>query len=243
MTGRTEEVEKALYVRQFGVPFEALGYVFGRDPLYWYRAWLSCGRVSLVGATVKREENLPLHLTADEKLSWLNGERVFSPRQSPGAAFSGASLVTEASTEQLIKGYGEFLAEARQLVPTYQPQSVCTDGWKATRQAWQKLCPTLTLIRCFLHSVLKLKERCRFSNFYFTREAELESGLTEYGKFNPERKIGSSPVDSENRICPKGHTGTDLTLGNFDRVQNTVQLILTFFVAITRTAEMEPDVL
>src|SRR5262245_12730259 len=27
---RTEEVEKALYLRQWGVPFEALAYVFGR---------------------------------------------------------------------------------------------------------------------------------------------------------------------------------------------------------------------
>src|SRR5262249_43538827 len=38
---RTEEIEKALYLRQWGVPFAALAYVFGHDAMFWYRAWLS----------------------------------------------------------------------------------------------------------------------------------------------------------------------------------------------------------
>jgi hypothetical protein len=33
LIGKTEEVEKALYLRQFDVPFEALAHVFGRDPM------------------------------------------------------------------------------------------------------------------------------------------------------------------------------------------------------------------
>ena len=41
--GRTEEVEKALFLRQWGVPFEALATVFGRNAMFWYRAWLSFG--------------------------------------------------------------------------------------------------------------------------------------------------------------------------------------------------------
>ena len=32
---RAEEVEKALYLRQWGVPFEALAYVCGRDAMCW----------------------------------------------------------------------------------------------------------------------------------------------------------------------------------------------------------------
>jgi hypothetical protein len=31
---RTEEIEKALYLRQWGVPLEALAYVFGRDAMF-----------------------------------------------------------------------------------------------------------------------------------------------------------------------------------------------------------------
>ena len=38
MMARTEEVEKGLYLRQWGVPFDALASVFGRDAMFWYRA-------------------------------------------------------------------------------------------------------------------------------------------------------------------------------------------------------------
>ena len=31
MVGRTDEVEKGLYLRRYGVPFDAIAYVFGRD--------------------------------------------------------------------------------------------------------------------------------------------------------------------------------------------------------------------
>jgi glycosyltransferase involved in cell wall biosynthesis len=45
-------------------------------------------------------------------------------------------------------------------VPHYQPCSVCTDGWEATPQAWQRLFPKITLMLCFLHSILKIKDCC-----------------------------------------------------------------------------------
>jgi hypothetical protein len=41
--GRTEEVEKALFLRQWGVPFEALAYVFGHKARFWDQARLSLG--------------------------------------------------------------------------------------------------------------------------------------------------------------------------------------------------------
>ena len=53
-TARTDDVEKALYLLQFGVPFAALAYVFGRDEMFWYRLFLQLGRPSLVGTTIKR---------------------------------------------------------------------------------------------------------------------------------------------------------------------------------------------
>jgi hypothetical protein len=37
MTAMVHEVEKALFLRKFGVPFWALSHVFGRDHMYWYR--------------------------------------------------------------------------------------------------------------------------------------------------------------------------------------------------------------
>ena len=64
MTGQTKDVEKALFLRKFGVPFHALAYVFGKDPMYWYRLEVSLGRNSIVGTTL-RQAALPEHLLAD----------------------------------------------------------------------------------------------------------------------------------------------------------------------------------
>jgi len=76
MVGRTEAREKALYLRHWGVPFDALVYVFGRDAMYWYRAELALGRPTIVGRTVKQPEQLPAHVLADEKHTWALGQEV-----------------------------------------------------------------------------------------------------------------------------------------------------------------------
>jgi hypothetical protein len=161
MVARTEEVERALYLRQWGVPFDALAYVFGRDAMFWYRAWLSFGRPSLIGTTVKDPATLPRDLVADEKLTWVAGQQVYVPTTVGGGCFLGVSVVESASSDALAAGYGEFASEARQVAPDYSPRSVCTDGWRATREAWQRLYPKITLVLCFLHSILKIRDRCR----------------------------------------------------------------------------------
>jgi hypothetical protein len=65
MTGHVTEVEKALFLRRFGVPFWALTYVFGRNDSYWFNLTMALGRHDIVGTTVKQSENLPRHLLAD----------------------------------------------------------------------------------------------------------------------------------------------------------------------------------
>jgi hypothetical protein len=158
---RTEEVEKALFLRQWGVPFTALAEVFGRDAMFWYRAWLSFGRPNLVGTTVKRAETLPQDVVADEKITWLAGEEVVVPTTVGGGCVLGISVAAQATSASLQAAYGEFKAEATAVFPAYQARSVCTDGFQATRDAWHQLFPQLTLVLCFLHSILKLTERCR----------------------------------------------------------------------------------
>jgi len=158
---RTAEVEKALYLRQWGVPFEALAYVFGRDAMFWYRAWLSLGRPNLVGTTVKSAEQMPQDLVADEKITWLAGEEVVVPTTMGGGCVLGISVAAQATSACLQEAYGEFKSEATAVFPAYAPRSVCTDGFAATRDAWRQLFSRLTLVLCFLHSILKLTERCR----------------------------------------------------------------------------------
>jgi hypothetical protein len=161
LAARTDEVEKALYLRQWGVPFEALAQVFGRDAMFWYRAWLSLGRPNLVGTTVKRAESLPQDLVADEKITWLGGDEVVVPTTVGGGCVLGISVAQEATSDSLEEAYREFVTEAQAVFPDYQARSVCTDGFQATREAWRRLWPHLTLVLCFLHSILKIKERCR----------------------------------------------------------------------------------
>jgi hypothetical protein len=65
MVGRVEEVEAALFLRKFGVPYWALAKVFGRNATFYYRLEISLGRNPIVGTPVKTVP-IPVHLLADE---------------------------------------------------------------------------------------------------------------------------------------------------------------------------------
>jgi hypothetical protein len=59
MIGTTEDVEKGLYLRRYGVPYEGIAHVLGHSAMYWYRATQAMGRASIVGSTVKDPEAIP----------------------------------------------------------------------------------------------------------------------------------------------------------------------------------------
>jgi hypothetical protein len=59
MVGTTEEVEKGLYLRRYGVPYEGIAHVLGHSAMYWYRATQALGRPSIVGSTVKDPDDFP----------------------------------------------------------------------------------------------------------------------------------------------------------------------------------------
>lgn len=161
MTGYTDEVEKALFLRRFGVPFWALTYVFGRDDNYWYRLASHWGSYDIVQTTVKEPNNLPEHLLADEKHIRLNGEKAYIATTVGNDCVLGASIALKADTDQLTEAYGHFQTEAQQLKPDYAPQTVNTDGWTATQRAWLALFPFIIIIECFLHAFLKIRNRCK----------------------------------------------------------------------------------
>jgi hypothetical protein len=157
--GLTDEVEKALFLRRFDVPFWALAYVFGRDDQYWYRLENHFGRYNLVQTTVKDPKQLPKHLLADEKVTWLNGEEVVIATTVGADCVLGASVALGIDTPNLTEAYQHFKDEALQLDPEYQPETVNTDGWEATQKAWRSLFPLIILIECFLHAFIKIRER------------------------------------------------------------------------------------
>jgi len=161
MVGRTDEVEKGLYLRRYGVPFDALACVFGRNASYWYRACQALGRCSIVGTTVKDPKLLPVNLVADEKHSWRLGERIYIPTTVAAGCFLGVDIAENAGTKALVEGYKSFQTEALALAPSYRPETVNTDGWEHTPAAWQTLFPNIQLILCFLHAVLGIRKCCR----------------------------------------------------------------------------------
>lgn len=161
MIARTDEVEKGLYFKRWGVPFEALAYGFGRYGMFWYRAYVSLGRNSIVGTTVKDASKLPQDVVADEKHSRLQGQKIYIPTTVAQECILGVDITDNAGTKALTEGYKTFKTESRQLDPTYSPQTVNTDGWSATKNDWQALFPKIILILCFLHAFLNIKERGR----------------------------------------------------------------------------------
>ena len=159
MAGYTDEVEKALFLRRFDVPFWALTYVFGRGDNYWYRLENHFGRYPLVQTVVKDPQKLPSHLLADEKITWLNGEEVVVATTVGDDCILGASVALGADTESLTEAYQHFKEEAQAVDEEYTPETVNTDGWNATQRAWLNLFPMIVIIECFLHAFLKIRER------------------------------------------------------------------------------------
>jgi hypothetical protein len=168
MTGYTDEVEKALFLRRFGVPFWALTYIFGRNDEYWYNMTCRFGQYEVVGTVVKDPDQLPTDLLADEKHVHFNGEKGYIATTVGADCVLGASLALAADEEALTAAYGHFKEEAQTVNPDYQPQTVNTDGWLATQKAWSALFASITVIQCFLHAFLKIRDRTkrRFKELY-----------------------------------------------------------------------------
>ena len=166
MTGYTEAVAKALYLRKYGVPYEGLTYVFGKDENYWYRMETQFGDKNIVAVTVKTVE-IPGDLLADEHHSWINGEKVAIATTVTHGVVLGAEVCPGFSKEELTEGYGVFKAEAKQVDPNYAPKTVNTDGFSGTIGAWTALFPMIVVIRCFLHAWLRIRERGKKSEYFF----------------------------------------------------------------------------
>jgi len=161
MTGVTGDIEKALFMRKFGVPFWALSHVFGKDPMYWYRIEQTLGRNSIVGTTVRNPLDIPENLVADEKHTWILGNKAYIATTVGNGCILGASIAKDAGEEALMEGYGVFKNEATRLNPEYAPKTANTDGWKATRKAWTTLFPSIAIICCFLHIFIKIRDRAK----------------------------------------------------------------------------------
>lgn len=161
MMGSVEELEHPLLLLSLGVPCWVVTEIFGHNEMYWCRLLERLGRNSLVGTTVRDPQRLPKHLVADEHhVDWC-GEKGYLAMTAGGGCTLGLALSDSADEEHLTQAYGCFAEEACDLNPQYQPQTVNTDGWSATQNAFRALFSTVTVILCFLHGFLKIRDRCR----------------------------------------------------------------------------------
>jgi hypothetical protein len=161
MTGTTDALEYPLLLASFGVPCWVLTLGFGHSDMYWHRTVERIGRASLVGTTVRDTARLPEHLVADEHHADWNGQKGYIATTAAQGCILGLALTTGADDEHLRAAYGEFAAEARDVDPAYCPQTVNTDGWAATQNAFTACFSGIVVILCFLHGFLKIRDRCR----------------------------------------------------------------------------------
>ena len=159
MTAETKEIEKVLFLRRFNVPYWGLTHIAGHNDMFWYRMEQSFGRLNIVGTTVKQPEILPQDLLADEKHTRLQGVKHYIAMTVAQECILGAEMTDSASEASLTKAYGVFANEARSLKPDYTPETVNTDGWAATQNAWRYWFPGITVILCFLHAFIKIRDR------------------------------------------------------------------------------------
>jgi hypothetical protein len=113
MTGRTQDVDDALFLRRLPVPCWALAHVLGREAMSWDRLEQGLSRFSLVGTTVKSPEHCPKDLVADAKHSGLQGERVYIATTAAHDGSLGASVAPSASQVDVEKASGVFASEAQ----------------------------------------------------------------------------------------------------------------------------------
>ena len=167
MTGLTDLVERALLMRKYSVPFHALSRSFGGSSQKWFRMEQNMGQNSLVGTTVRSKKDLPQHAVGDEKHTKRQGQKVYLATTVAKNCFFGVSPAENASEPELTKAYGVFKQESTAIEPDYAPETVMTDGFLATQNAWKTLFPSIILILCFLHVFLKLrKNKSKFKKVF-----------------------------------------------------------------------------
>ena len=158
LRGRTQKASNGLFLLRFGVPFWALAVVFGRNAMWWYRLYACLGRYSLVQTSVCRGK-LPKDILADEHHVRLKGEKAYVATTVGKGCFIGMEVSSGADEQSLTNAYGVFKQEALALSTDYEPNSVNTDGWKSTQNAWKTLFPSVVVIECFLHAFIKVRDR------------------------------------------------------------------------------------
>jgi hypothetical protein len=243
MTARAEDLEGPWLLLSLGVPKWAICRIFGRNEMYWYRQLEQLGRNSLVGTTVQTGEKMPEHLAADEHhVDWCGSKGYVAMTAAKGCIL-GINLTDEADETHLVQSYGVFAKEAKDLVADYKPKSVNTDGWWSTQNAFLSLFPAITIVLCFLHGFLKVRDRCfkeyelhkRIWEVYFAKSAsEFQQRMESFKAWFGQQQWKAYVVEMTSKLWKRAdqyavayaHPDCYRTSNQVDRPMNRIKRVL-----------------
>lgn len=111
--------------------------------------------------TIKSANKLSTHIVANEKHTRLLGNKTYIATTAANNCILGACVSEIASEKQLTKAYGILKEEVESVIPAYKPETVSTDEWLPTQNSWKILFPQITLIACFLHIYIGIRDRSK----------------------------------------------------------------------------------
>jgi len=157
LKGITSEISKGLFLRKYNVPYHAIATRDGKNSMFWYRLELALSQYNIVGTTIKSKAFLPQHLLMDEHHTKLLNNKIYLCTTVGSNCFLGASIAASMEFVKLQEAYGKFKEEVQKICPEYQPTSINIDGYQSTKKAVKNLFDSTGILRCFLHSFLKIR--------------------------------------------------------------------------------------
>jgi hypothetical protein len=158
MSAYSKDVSFGLLLILYGVPFWLVALGLGKNAMYWYRLFTHLGRFNLLATTIHDSSKLPKDICIDEKISYWANQEVYACMTVGGDCILGMGVSQKEDESSLSKAYGIFKQQAQALIADYEPLSINSDGWAATKKAIQKLFTNSVLVLCFLHSVIKIRQ-------------------------------------------------------------------------------------
>ncbi len=199
MVGRTQEVEKALFLRKFNVPYWGLEVVFGRSSNYFWRIERRMGMTSIAGCLAGKQGSdeageetggaLPEDICCDEKHAKYLGTKAYVAVTAGGGCVLGAELTEGADKGSLAQGYSVLKDEIAQAAPGHEIKSVNIDGYSSTVAAMREVWGGALLITCILHLYIAMRDGCKrkyreqfeavADAFWWCYEAETKRGFAQ----------------------------------------------------------------
>jgi hypothetical protein len=171
MVGRTQEVEKALFLRKSNVPYWGLEVVFGRSSNYFWRIERRMGMTSIAGCLAGGQGSdeageetggaLPEDICCDEKHAKYLGTKAYVAVTAGGGCVLGAELTEGAGKDSLAQGYRVLKDEIAQAAPGHEIRSVNIDGYSSTVAAMRVVWGGALLITCILHLYIAMRDGCK----------------------------------------------------------------------------------